>query len=604
MSVDEKIAIANFAFDGPALDDLAFKKDDVLVIINDTDGDWWQAKIQGTTTIGYIPSNYVRSVDGTDKDLGAQDWYHSSISRDASENVLRTLDPGAFIIRLTGKAEQPYCLSLKCPDEIKHFRIGLSDGYYHLLGGKQAFRTITELIDDEDSGLPIKLNFSADTRANKADPDTNFKRDVKELKVKTKLLSKDASNDTLKAEIISLAFEIGDAYYRGQRGAEVDIGKAVESFEVSAGLGDMRSAYNVGMILSTPADRGGKQCDVPRAIKWLKMCANGGDVNGMVVLAQVYLRGSTKDTGGVIEKDPVVADEWLRKAKAVGLDNALDSSVVDQTAALVHGDIAALDREDTEKIEAQQAGVQTEVIAIIEGTEAAKAEMHAYLSGAHKTLIDGGNVDELFGKARSIASKAVKELQTATAKSSKKYQLGKQRWRYMKIALTKMLIETNVQPFCSDAIRIASEAAAADKKSKKVAKRLSVKKSRVLPSSTEPASAAEEVEVAYISELFSRANWSSAEITAKMRDLETTFNEARHAIDLRLPVEDFPLPLLPEKYPLRNESRMNLNTFMKAGPVKSPGRSFEKDKADYLYNPQYTERPAARYILDMLRCVK
>ena len=31
-------------------------------ILNDSDGDWWQAKLHGTNSVGYIPSNYVARV--------------------------------------------------------------------------------------------------------------------------------------------------------------------------------------------------------------------------------------------------------------------------------------------------------------------------------------------------------------------------------------------------------------------------------------------------------------------------------------------------------------------------------------------------------------
>ena len=48
-----------YDFDPRTEDDLGFRKGQKLKIINNSDGDWWQAQLVGTSLIGYIPSNYV-----------------------------------------------------------------------------------------------------------------------------------------------------------------------------------------------------------------------------------------------------------------------------------------------------------------------------------------------------------------------------------------------------------------------------------------------------------------------------------------------------------------------------------------------------------------
>ncbi|KIH47419.1 SH3 domain protein [Ancylostoma duodenale] len=51
--------IALFDYEARTDDDLSFKKDEVLEILNDMQGDWWFARHKATGKTGYIPSNYV-----------------------------------------------------------------------------------------------------------------------------------------------------------------------------------------------------------------------------------------------------------------------------------------------------------------------------------------------------------------------------------------------------------------------------------------------------------------------------------------------------------------------------------------------------------------
>lgn len=53
------IFIALFDYDQRTNEDLSFNKGERLEILNNTDGDWWQARSLDTFREGYIPSNYV-----------------------------------------------------------------------------------------------------------------------------------------------------------------------------------------------------------------------------------------------------------------------------------------------------------------------------------------------------------------------------------------------------------------------------------------------------------------------------------------------------------------------------------------------------------------
>ena len=66
------IFIALFDYDQRTSEDLSFKKGEHLEIINNQDGDWWQARSLSTMREGYIPSNYVAE----HKTIQAEEWVH------------------------------------------------------------------------------------------------------------------------------------------------------------------------------------------------------------------------------------------------------------------------------------------------------------------------------------------------------------------------------------------------------------------------------------------------------------------------------------------------------------------------------------------------
>lgn len=54
--------VALYDYEARTVEDLSFKKGEILEIINDTQGDWWYASSRTTKLEGYIPSNYVAKV--------------------------------------------------------------------------------------------------------------------------------------------------------------------------------------------------------------------------------------------------------------------------------------------------------------------------------------------------------------------------------------------------------------------------------------------------------------------------------------------------------------------------------------------------------------
>lgn len=53
------IFVALFDYEARTDDDLSFKRNELLEILNDMQGDWWYARSLSTNKLGYIPSNYV-----------------------------------------------------------------------------------------------------------------------------------------------------------------------------------------------------------------------------------------------------------------------------------------------------------------------------------------------------------------------------------------------------------------------------------------------------------------------------------------------------------------------------------------------------------------
>ena len=47
-------------------DDLSFKKEDLLYIMNTDEGDWWYARSKATGQEGYIPNNYIAEYKSLD----------------------------------------------------------------------------------------------------------------------------------------------------------------------------------------------------------------------------------------------------------------------------------------------------------------------------------------------------------------------------------------------------------------------------------------------------------------------------------------------------------------------------------------------------------
>ncbi|OZC09255.1 SH3 domain protein [Onchocerca flexuosa] len=138
-------AIAEHDFNATAEDELSFRKNQILKVLNkDEDPHWYKAELDGHE--GFIPSNYIR--------MNEHDWlnislfgYLGKISRaDAEALLLRSGNgDGAFLVRQSESSPGDFSISVRFQDSVQHFKV-LRDnnGKYYLWVVK--FNSINELI--------------------------------------------------------------------------------------------------------------------------------------------------------------------------------------------------------------------------------------------------------------------------------------------------------------------------------------------------------------------------------------------------------------------------------------------------------------------------
>jgi len=140
---DENLYIALYDYNARAADDLTFKKGEHVRVLNQSDGDWWQAQHFTTGKKGFIPSNYVAKVQS----IQAEDWFHGKIKRtDAEKTLLLGGHHGSFLIRESESKPGDYSLSVKEGDTVKHYHIRRMDNGDYYIARRIAFKSLNELV--------------------------------------------------------------------------------------------------------------------------------------------------------------------------------------------------------------------------------------------------------------------------------------------------------------------------------------------------------------------------------------------------------------------------------------------------------------------------
>ncbi|XP_074706995.1 tyrosine-protein kinase Fgr isoform X3 [Strix aluco] len=141
--------IALYDYEARTEEDLTFQKGEKFHIINNTEGDWWEARSLSSGTTGYIPSNYVAPVDS----IQAEEWYFGKIGRKDAERQLLCHGNcrGTFLIRESETTKGAYSLSIRDWDEakgdhVKHYKIRKLDNGGYYITTRAQFDTVQELV--------------------------------------------------------------------------------------------------------------------------------------------------------------------------------------------------------------------------------------------------------------------------------------------------------------------------------------------------------------------------------------------------------------------------------------------------------------------------
>ncbi|XP_019469882.1 tyrosine-protein kinase Yes [Meleagris gallopavo] len=172
------VFVALYDYEARTTDDLSFKKGERFQIINNTEGDWWEARSIATGKTGYIPSNYVAPADS----IQAEEWYFGKMGRKDAERLL--LNPGnqrgIFLVRESETTKGAYSLSIRDWDEVrgdnvKHYKIRKLDNGGYYITTRAQFESIVSftgsLLDflKEGEGKFLKLPQLVDMAAQIAD---------------------------------------------------------------------------------------------------------------------------------------------------------------------------------------------------------------------------------------------------------------------------------------------------------------------------------------------------------------------------------------------------------------------------------------------------
>ncbi|XP_008415351.1 GRB2-related adapter protein 2a [Poecilia reticulata] len=128
-------ARGKYDFTATADDELSFRKNDILKIINQED-DWCKAEMNGQE--GFIPKNYI--------DLQTPDWFKEDASRSQAEELLRHKTVGDFVIRGCQSSPGDFSISVKHENDVQHFKVMRDNkGQYFLWSEK--FTSLNKLVE-------------------------------------------------------------------------------------------------------------------------------------------------------------------------------------------------------------------------------------------------------------------------------------------------------------------------------------------------------------------------------------------------------------------------------------------------------------------------
>ncbi|XP_036452603.1 tyrosine-protein kinase yes-like [Colossoma macropomum] len=141
--------VALYDYEARTTDDLSFKKGERFQIINNTEGDWWEACSLSSGLQGYIPSNYVAPADS----IQAEEWYFGKMGRKDAERLLLQpgIQRGTFLMRESETTKGAFSLSIRDWEEdkgenVKHYKVRTLDSGGYYITTRAQFSTLQSLI--------------------------------------------------------------------------------------------------------------------------------------------------------------------------------------------------------------------------------------------------------------------------------------------------------------------------------------------------------------------------------------------------------------------------------------------------------------------------
>ncbi|KAJ7988992.1 hypothetical protein DPEC_G00314930 [Dallia pectoralis] len=159
----DNLVVAIYSYEPNHSEDLGFEKGDKLKIINKDDPEWYMAESLITGNKGYIPHNFVASMNSMERET----WFFKNLSRmDAMRLLLAPGNSqGSFLIRESETSQGSFSLSIRdldpnTGDTVKHYRIRNLDTSGFYINARISFNSLKELVQHhsrEADGLGTRL---------------------------------------------------------------------------------------------------------------------------------------------------------------------------------------------------------------------------------------------------------------------------------------------------------------------------------------------------------------------------------------------------------------------------------------------------------------
>ncbi|KAK3724954.1 hypothetical protein QZH41_017163 [Actinostola sp. cb2023] len=149
-----EVVVAVYDFKGVEPGDLSLSCGELFAVLDKSGEHWWLAKnLRGDQ--GHIPSNYVRK-----QGLDSESWFQPDMSRQQTEDGLRTEGKeGCFVVRMSSR-EGMYTLSVLHGENVRHYHIKVDEENSYYISDRHRFDSVPELIhyhQHNSGGLVTRL---------------------------------------------------------------------------------------------------------------------------------------------------------------------------------------------------------------------------------------------------------------------------------------------------------------------------------------------------------------------------------------------------------------------------------------------------------------